>query len=129
MRTLAELKERLNLYGEVEYIYDSEVGYLSWRYGTGGNLEPLFIEVVAKRKGNGRELYHRMAVQVLQQNKEPYHSLFCFRLESNKDADQFYHKLGFTQINLAQSVYGGDKTVLMWITWKDFLRNLDIEPT
>ncbi len=127
MRRLEELLSKLSIYGDAQYIYDSDMGYIAWHYSTGGNIEMLFIEAAETGRGLGRKLY-RCMIDKLQSNKEkPYHSIFAFRLASNGVASLFYHALGFTQVELGQSIYGGDKTVIMWITWDDLLKRLGIE--
>jgi hypothetical protein len=128
MRTLEQLLERLEPYDEAEYIYDPAIGYLSWHVSTGGNIEPLFIEVLEPQKGYGTELYRRMARHLIAAGREPYHSLFAFRLKSNTVAGAFYNALGWTQQDLGQSIYKGDGTVIMWIEWSRFLQRLGIEP-
>ncbi len=121
MRTLRELQDRLSLHGPAEYIYDPNVGHLSWHYGTGDNIEMLFIEVVGQGKGHGLELYRRMVRRVLDSGRQPYHSVYAFRLKSNEAARQFYCKMGWSETQLGQCVYGGDETALMWITWKELV--------
>jgi GNAT superfamily N-acetyltransferase len=126
MRTLEQLQQRLTHYGAAEYVYDPEVGYIAWHFGTGENLEPLFIEVAERRKGYGRELYRRMCRRLLAEGRPPYHSVFAYRLASNEDARLFYAALGFEQRDLGRSVYRGDGTVVMWITWDNLLRGLGL---
>jgi ribosomal protein S18 acetylase RimI-like enzyme len=108
----------------VEYFYDPEMGYLVWRVSTGENVEMLFVEAATMNRGLGRKLYQRF-VKILQgQDKEPYHSVFAFRLGSNEVAKRFYDKMEWTQVDLGQSIYRDDHTVLMWITWQDLIKNL-----
>jgi hypothetical protein len=120
MRTLAEIEKRLELYDFVELIYDEGTGYIAWHYSTGDNIEMLFIEA----PGHGTEMYAQF-VKLLQSSEEkPYHSVFAYRLGSNTRAAKFYDKLGWKQVNLGPSIYKGDDTVFMWITWDDLVTNL-----
>ena len=83
MRTLEHLKKQLEPYGAAEFIYYTDIGCLAWHYSTGGNLEPIFIEAAERGNGNGRELYRRMILFELDNNRKPYHSVFIYRLGSN----------------------------------------------
>jgi len=123
MRSLQELKNRLQQYRDVEYLYFDGVGYIAWHISTGENIETLFIEATP---GCGAWLYKKMAEHILETGKEPYHSVFCFRLGSNVKAQKFYDKMGWTQVDLGQSIYKDDTTVLMWITWSNLLINLRV---
>jgi len=127
MRTLAELRKRIEAYGQAAYFYDPTIGCIVWHYSTGDNIEVLFIESAEEGQGNGRELYRRMAVYEISLNRHPYHSVFSFRLKSNDKAERFYDKFtGWHQIGLGKSIYGGEDTVLMWTTWNDLLEELGI---
>lgn len=126
MRTLEHLKKQLEPYGAAEFIYYTDVGCLAWHYSTGRNLEPIFIEAAEKGNGNGRELYRRMILSELRNNRRPYHSVFIYRLSSNTEAERFYKKMGWAEINLGKCIYAGDDTVLMWITWEDFMAELGV---
>jgi hypothetical protein len=44
-----------------------------------------------------------------------------------RTTQRFFDKLGWTQVDLGPSIYGGDDTVVMWITWEDFLKKLGIQ--
>jgi len=118
MRTLQELKEKLEGYGSAEFIYYQDTGYLAWHFSTGANIETLFIEA---KPGCGSWLYRKMVEKILETGKIPYHSVFCFTLESNERAIGFYRKMGWTQVFLGQSIYRDDTTVLCWTTWQDLL--------
>jgi GNAT superfamily N-acetyltransferase len=124
MRSLEELKGRLEDYGAAEYIYDPDVGYIAWHHSTGENIELLFIEAAEIGTGLGISLFRRMVDHLKSRNEKPYHSVFAFRLASNKLAENFYESTGWTQVPLGQSIYAGDETVLMWITWTDLLEQV-----
>lgn len=126
MRTWPELQEKLSPYEGVEYIYDPEVGYIAWHLSTGGNVEILFIEAAIPGLGQGGEMYRRMALQLLERGT-PYHSVFGYRLKSNRIARRFYSKMGWTQVSLGRSIYAGDETVVMWTTWDDLLTRLGLK--
>lgn len=122
MRTLAELQERLKMYGEAEYVFLPNLGHIAWHYSTGENIELLFLQATL---GYGPIMLIRMADVLLKRNEAPYHSIFAFRLGSNDVADRFYKRLGWHQQNLGQSIYRGDEAVVMWITWPDFLASVE----
>lgn len=117
MRTLDQLLDKLAAYHNVEYIYVEGEGYIAWRYSTGMNIEFLFVEVAAKRKGFGIAMFRRMVERISVRNQLPYHSVFGFRLQSNWEAGEFYDRMGFTQVPLGPSIYRDGGTVLMWTTW------------
>ena len=117
MRTELELKDKLAIHGDAEYIYDPEVGYLSWHVSTGGNIETLYMEAKERRKGYGTELYRRMVQRLIDNKQEPYHSVFCFRLGMNDAAKLFYASMGWTEVNLGESIYRNGDCVILWITW------------
>lgn len=121
MRTLEEMQKKLDVYRELSIFYSAETGYIVWREGTGNNLEILFIE------GAGKELCRIMVKEIIRQGKRPYNSVFAFRLGSNEIADKFYRKVGFQCVELGKSVYRDDTTALMWITWYEFLKHLEVE--
>jgi len=120
MRTLLGLLQRLRKYKDAEYIYDHETGYIVWRYGTGDNLEILFLVSAEKRKGNATHLCRMMIHKLESCGERPYHSLFLFRLAGNVESQAFFTRLGFKEVNLGRSIYGGDDTVILWIAWDDF---------
>jgi len=122
MRTLEELKDKLKQYIGVDYLYYPEQGLITWRYSTGENIEILHIQ--SEVRGFGKVLCKRMADAILSRNERPYHSVFVFRLKSNLVAEKFYRKLGWKEVDLGDSIYGGDDTVIMWITWEDLLKRL-----
>ena len=126
MRTLDELRDTLKTYGAAEYVYDADVGYIAWHFITGGNLEVLYFEAAEKGRGLGRELYRRLALELLGSGRRPYHSVVGYRRSGNQQAARFYDKLGWTQVDLGQSVYRDGGTTLMWITWADLLKNLGL---
>lgn len=129
MRTHDELLEKMRDYAHVDFIHDPEVGYLSWRTGTGGNLEILFLEAAERGKGLGRKLLRRMCQVLVEENTPPYYSVFCFCLGSNVAARRFYANAGFSQMSLpdeGRTIYGGDDTVLLWVEWHNLLDNLGL---
>lgn len=127
MRTVEQFADRIAAYGPVEWIHDPNVGNIAWHLGTGDNVEMLFIEAKEVRKGHGTELYRRMCLRLIEEGKRPYHSVYGHRLGSNEAARAFYDSLGFTQLNIGRSIYGGDDCVVMWVEWKQLLRRLGIE--
>lgn len=118
MRTLAEMERRMKLYEGAEYLYFPGFGNIAWHYSTGDNIEILFVEAVF---GYGAVMLARMVKLLEERNESPYHSVFAFRLKSNIVAEHFYERLGWHQIDLGQSIYRGDGTVLMWITWTELV--------
>jgi len=125
MRTLEQLKERIALYDYAVFIQWPNVGYIAWHFSTGDNLEVLFIESAIA--GGGGMLYRAMAKRLLETGRVPYHSVFAYRLTSNKVAERFYGRMNWTQVDLGQSIYRDDGTTLMWITWEGLLKRLEIK--
>ena len=123
MRSLQELKNRLSSYDGVDFVYYPNIGYIAWHQSTGDNIEVLFIEV---KPGYGGWIYNRMVKTLLGAGREPYHSVFCFWLKSNQAAAMFYKSMEWNQVDLGQSIYQNDETVLCWITWKNLLQNLNV---
>lgn len=125
MRSREELLKKLEDYGESwHYIYDPKVGYIVFGPATGNNLEVMFFEALEPGKGQGLKLYRIMMAYLQRNSLEPYHSVHSYLLESNQMATRFYTKLGWTLVYLGQSIYKGDKTVLVWITWEELIENL-----
>ena len=127
MRTLAQFEERLHPYKDAQSFYDSQIGYIAWHYSTGDNIEVLYIEAAVSGLGLGGELYRRMVQQLLANGERPYHSIFGYRLKSNKVAEKFYRSMGWSQVDLGQSIYAGDETVIMWDTWDHLLNRLHLK--
>ena len=129
MRTLTQLLDRISCYKQADFIYIDGIGYIVWHYTTGDNLEMLFIEVESRLRGigYGTQLYKYMVQKILDQGRPPYHSVIGYRLGSNKSAEAFYTQLGFTQVNLGQSIYRDDDTILMWVTWDNLLHVLGMD--
>ena len=122
MRTLEQCEAKLEKYGMAESLFFPGIGNISWHFSTGDNIEVLYLEA---QLGHGATMYCRMVKTILASGRLPYHSVFAYRLASNEMAAKFYAKLGWHQEDLGQSIYAGDRTVLMWITWKDLLLNLE----
>lgn len=120
MRTLVELQERMQHYHGADYIYVENMGYIAWHVSTGDNLETIFLEA----PNFGAHLYGRMVSLMLRSGYRPYHSVFCYCLESNEHARDFYRKFGFTEVVLGQSIYKHDGCVLFWIVWEELVERL-----
>lgn len=113
MRTLDELKERISRYSGVRYIYTPE-GYIAWQLSTGDNIEVIFIE----GRGYGRELY-RLAVEQIERDGRPFHSVFTFTKTGNESACRFYEKFGWRRFNLGVSLYQGIGATLFAIPYDE----------
>jgi hypothetical protein len=122
MRTLEQCEAKLEKYGAAESLFFPGIGNISWHFSTGDNIEVLYLEA---QIGHGVTMYCRMVKTILANGRLPYHSVFAYRLASNEIAGKFYAKLGWQQEDLGQSIYKGDGTVLMWITWEDLLKSLE----
>lgn len=130
MRTSKEFLARIDPYlSRCDYIYNSRVGAIAWHYSTGENVELLFIEAAVRRQGMGTLLLRMMCLEMLRVGKQPYHSVFAYRLKSRTEAGLFYTALGFKEVDLGQSIYAGDGTMLHWIEWENLLKRLGISPT
>ncbi len=78
------------------YAERTEDGYITWRRGTGGNVELLHIRTKDKRIGQGKRLLMRM-LEKLQANP-PYGgkgTVFGFTRVSNINALDWYDRMGF----------------------------------
>jgi len=124
MRTLSQLQDRLKHYDDAQYIYWTNGSHVVWHFGTGENVELLFL--YSADSGDGSRLCYAMASCMIEQDRTPYHSVYAFRRADNDDGRRFYDRLGFTQVDLGPSVYRVGGTTLMWITWADLLIRLNL---
>lgn len=95
--------------------FNHEHGYLIVEEGTGGNHEITQIRAYEKRKGAGKALIKKY----LESGWEPYHSVYAFALKDRDGARKFYESVGFTAIDMGESIYKDDGTVLMWSTYEN----------
>ena len=117
MRSEKKLLKRLNPYGSFDYIYWKNKGYLAWHLSTGENYEMLFLEVKEKKKGVATQLFREFVKKV----KPPFNSVFAFRRADNKEAEMFYGKLGFKQMEIP-GIYRWVSAVIMWIRFSELRR-------
>ena len=75
----------------LSYYYNENEGFIVWREGTGNNTELLHIRAFQPAKGG--ILLSRMVMRLA--DNPPYHSIYGFVRVSNKEAREFYRKLGF----------------------------------
>jgi hypothetical protein len=96
----------LSAYAEVYHICDTN-GYITWRYGTGMNVELLHIRSAVP--GGGTALCIGMLRQLLA--RPPYATVFGFTRTCNHSAQRFYEKFGFT-LTPVVGVYADGDAVL-----------------
>lgn len=99
-----ELPPDLVDYAQV-YAERTENGYITWRRGTGGNVELLHIKTREKGRGEGLRLL-RLMLKKLKDNP-PYDgagTVFGFCRLSNVDALSWYDRAGF-DISQVRGVY------------------------
>ncbi len=118
MRSKKKLLKRLNPYGSFDYIYWEDKGYLAWHLSTGENYEMLFLEVKKKKKGVATQLFKEFVDRVIREKKKPFNSVFAFRRADNKEAEIFYGKLGFRQLEIP-GIYKWVGAVIMWIRFSE----------
>jgi len=90
------LRHLVKPYQVVEYVHLPRLGYIVWRLGTGGNIELLHIKAFKKNQGIGKKLFIEMLKKILENNQEPYHSIFGFTRTLNEQAHNFYSGIGFS---------------------------------
>lgn len=111
------------------YIYfsyvENDYGYISWRLGTGDNIEILHIRVNEKNTvpGKGLILIRDMLTKV-QATKHPYHSVFGFAKASNEVAIKFYEALGFSISQPINDLYRDERAVVFSIQYSDLLEKI-----
>ena len=106
----------LTEYAQV-YARRTEDGYITWRRGTGGNVELLHIKVRNKRKGEGMRLLQMMLKQL--ETDPPYGgkgTVFGFTRMSSLDALAFYDRAGF-DLSQVRGVYAEGVAVCFSATW------------
>lgn len=96
----------LSAYARVEYL-ETPNGYITWRYGTGMNVELLHVRSTCPGEGTA------LVVKMLETLKTspPYATVFGFTRTCNKAAQKFYQKLGFT-LSAVVGVYADGDAVL-----------------
>lgn len=109
-------------YRYVDQIYEKTLGCISWHFTTGNNLEVIELEAAIPGLGQGYLLYRKMVERLVQENRMPAHSVIGYRRSDNKQAEYFYRKMGWHQIDLGHSLYKRGGTTLLWTTWQQ-LRN------
>jgi RimJ/RimL family protein N-acetyltransferase len=111
MRSREDFWKRIDPY-RIHYIYEDDLGYIAWMYGTGDNVEFLFLE--GARAGCGRELYRRALIK-MESVSPTYHSLYAFTKTDNHAAINFYTKMGWKRHDLGESIYHKGETTLFTV--------------
>lgn len=95
----------------VEHHYDTTVGFVVWRRGTGDNVELLHIRTFNPGRGDGRRLFHIMLNRLA--TRPPYHSIFGFTRVGNEEAKAFYGALGF-HLQIVEGLYAEGRATIFW---------------
>ncbi len=92
-------------------------GFIEIGEGTGGNHEVVQIRAYEKGKGVGTALLKKY--KELYKDNPPHYCLYAFVLGGRTEARNFYKKNGFRELDLGNSIYKGDTTILMWIPFEE----------
>lgn len=102
--------------------HSDDTGYVTWRRGTGGNVELFNIKTRDRGKGYGRQLVYAM-LDALKADP-PYHSVFGFTRVSNEEARAFYAALGF-RLHEVPGVYADGRAVLFEAPYADLVKEME----
>lgn len=108
---MPDLPDDLTEYMQI-YVVKTEHGYVTWRYGTGGNYEILHIKRRPGHKGEGKRLMRLMLREML--DEPPYDgrgTVFGFARGDNERALRFYAECGFDLFKV-RGVYSDGNAVL-----------------
>lgn len=97
--------------GPFRTVYEivNEDGHITWRVGTGHNVELLHIKAVESGEGHGRALLKAMLLEL--KKAPPYHSVFGFTRTVNYTARAFYLRCGF-ELSDVRGVYADGSAVV-----------------
>ena len=112
------IQDLLNPYVQNYFTYD-ENGFITWRLGTGKNVELLYLYVEVPRKGTGTKLLKEM-LSMLKENP-PYSTVFGFTRTSNAPAIAFYEKMGFS-LSRVEGVYADGEAMVFSAKYEDLKR-------
>lgn len=114
----------VSTFAHVDHI-ENEHGYISWRTGSGANIEILHIRVNDNSKGlgKGKMLIKQMLEVLQQQSKAPYNSVYGFTKASNDVAIKFYESLDFTISKPIDDLYRDERAIVFSIPYTDLLGN------
>ena len=112
-----EFREKyIDKFQDLYFIFEPDVGYIVWRFGTGENVELLHIRAFTTGKGDGPRLI-KMMLEKLKENP-PYFSVFGFLLDENIPMKKVYNKMGFNLVEGLVGPYKHGKSCLMWQDYK-----------
>lgn len=116
-----------NKYKQVDYIFDYQLGCISWHLSTGGILEIIELEAAIPGLGQGYVLYRQMVEKILETGQMiPRHGVIGYRRTHNKEAEYFYKKMGWQQVNLGHSIYAEGEATLLWTTWEQLRKRVNL---
>lgn len=99
-------KARLLSPYERTWTLTNEFGYITWRHGTGMNIELLHLKVTETRHGHGRRFLQAMLDSMI--GAPVGLMVFGFCLASNVAANQFYFAMGFDLVKIPGLYRDGD---------------------
>ena len=98
---------------------ENQDGYISWRWGTGDNVELTHLRSAEPGNGQGRKLLRSMLAAL--KNDPPYCTVFGFTRTCNKVAQAFYQDMGFV-LSPVEGVYADGDAVLFSANYVDLCR-------
>lgn len=104
-------RDYVDPFERADYWYETGVGFIVWRVGTGRNVELLHVRSFSLRQGHGRFLVYKMLDEL--SRSPPYYSVFGFTRTSNERAADFYRSLGFN-LQPVNGLYRDGTAVMFW---------------
>jgi len=99
--------------------------FVTWRVGTGGNVELTNIKAKTPGHGIGERLFRDMLTALL--DRPPYHAVYGFTRSCNKEAHSFYRSVGFV-LSVVEGVYLDGTAVVFSRPYRELLAHNGIEP-
>lgn len=104
--------------------YHDDTGFITWRKGTGGNVELLNIAVYQPGQGHGKNLLRKMLSQLL--SEPPFCTVFGFTRVANLSSRKFYESAGF-DLQHVNGVYNDGEAILFNARFTHLVSNLGVE--
>lgn len=98
------------------HMLNDDRGLLSWRWGTGDNVEITHFKSTLPGNGYGLSLLRDMLKAL--KGDPPYCTVFGFTRTCNKAAQAFYQNVGFT-LSPVQGVYADGDAVVFSANYKE----------
>lgn len=98
--------------------------YITWRVGTGANIELTNIKAATPGNGIGERLFRDM-LEALREHP-PYHAVYGFTRTANVTAQEFYRSVGFV-LSPVEGVYLDGTAVVFSRPYRELLRHNGME--